>query len=88
MSKAVSLALGATGISFGNEWIQTNKPNFKVLVAGLASALLLDGVERINPQIGAGLATILVITVLITPFDGKAPVQTLSGLINEGKISK
>lgn len=61
-------------ISFGNEWIQTSKPNFRIPVATLVSALFLDGVERLYPKAATGLAVIVMITVLLTPFQGKSPM--------------
>lgn len=68
------MLLGGT-ISFGNEWIQTSKPNFRIPVATLVAALFLDGIEKIGyPKAATGLATIAFITILFTPFQGKSPM--------------
>ena len=80
MGQSTPIVLGATGVSFANEWYNTNSPNFRVIIAGIAVALILDGVERFSPEGAVGLATITMITVLLTPFSGKSPVQTLAGL--------
>lgn len=88
MSKSVGITLTATGISVGNEWLQdpTGLPNFRVAAAGLALALLFDGLEKINERAGVGLATIFLVTVLVTPFKGKSPVQELAAV--SGPTSK
>lgn len=80
MGQSTAVVLTATGISFGNEWYETGSPNFRVAVAGLGVALLLDGLEKISPQGAVGLATIMLITVVLTPFGGKSPAQTLASL--------
>lgn len=80
MAQSTGLVLSATAISFANEWINTGTPNFRIGVAGLAVALLFDGIERLSPEAAMGLATITLITVLVTPFNGKSPAQTLAGL--------
>lgn len=80
MGASTGIALAATGISFGNEWVNTGTPNFRIGVAGLGVALLLDGIERVSPEGAVGLATIMLITILLTPFNGKSPAQTVLGL--------
>lgn len=80
MSASTGIVLAGTLISFGNEWLDTGTPNFRVGVAGLGVAFILDGIDKFSPQAATGLATIMLITILITPFSGKSPVQTLAGL--------
>lgn len=80
MGASTGIALAATGISFTNEWIVTGTPNFRVGVAGLGVALLLDGIEKFSPEGAVGLATIMMVTILVTPFKGTSPVQTLGAL--------
>lgn len=82
MAKSVGIVLAATSISFGNQWIQTGTPNFKLGIAGLGVALLFDGVEHISPGAAVGLSTIMLITVLLTPFNGKAPAETVIEILN------
>lgn len=78
MAKSTGIVLTATGISFGNEWIQDpTHPNFRILVAGGIVALIFSGVERINEQAGVGLSILMFITVMVTPFKGRSPAQTL-----------
>lgn len=71
----------ATAISFGNEWLQTNEVNWRIPVAGLGTALLLDALERADQKIATGLAVIMLITVISTPFNGKSPAQVTAGLL-------
>lgn len=78
MAKSTGIVLTATAISFGNEWVQTYTPNFRILIAGGALSLLFDGIEQVSPQAAYGLGVLMMVTVLVTPFNGKSPVQTLA----------
>lgn len=75
MAQSTGIMLAVGTISFGNEWLQTGKPNFRIPVATLFAALFLDGIEHAYPKAAVGLAGIALITVLITPLNGKSPLQ-------------
>lgn len=81
MSASTATVLAATAISFGNEWVNTNQVNLRIPIAGLGVALLLDGIDKFSPEAATGLAVIMFITILFTPFNGKSPAQTVTGLI-------
>ena len=81
MGASTGIVLGATALSFGNEWLQTNQPNWRIPVAGLGTALFMDAIEHFEPKIAVGLSVIMLITVLGTPFNGKSPAQTAAGLL-------
>jgi len=80
VAKSTGIVLTATAISFSNDWIQTNKPNFRIAMAGLGVALIFDGIEKLNEKAAVGLSVMMMIAVLLSPMHGKSPVQTLSGL--------
>lgn len=80
MGASTGPILAATAISFTNEWIVSGEPNFRVGMAGLGVALLLDGIEKVSVQAAVGLAYIAMVTILLTPFKGTSPVQTLANL--------
>lgn len=84
MAKSTGIVLTAGAISFGNDWWQSKQPNFRIPVATLAVALIFGGIERINEKAGIGLGVIMLVTVLVTPMHGKAPLQSL-GEIGKGK---
>jgi hypothetical protein len=75
MAQSTGIMLTVGTISFGNEWLQTGTPNFRIPVATLLFAWFLDGVEHIYPRAAIGLASIALITVVITPLNGKSPLQ-------------
>lgn len=77
MAKSTGIMLAATAISFGNEWLNTGEPNIRLAGAGLAATLFLDGVEMLNSRAAVGIASIALVTVLVTPFNGKSPAQTV-----------
>lgn len=76
-SQSTGIMLVAGGISFGNEWLQTKTVNWRIPVATLFSAAFLNGVEKLYPKAAVGLATIVLITVLVTPLHGKSPMETV-----------
>jgi hypothetical protein len=77
MGKSTGIVLTATAISMGNDWLQTRDINFRMGIAGMAFALIADGIEHISEPAGVGIANIMLITALLTPFNGKAPAQTV-----------
>lgn len=86
MAQSTGIVLTAGVISFGNEWIQTGKPNWRIGMATLGAALVFSGIEKLDQQAAVGLAAIVMITVLIggvTP-GVKSPAQEVLSLINGG----
>ena len=77
MAQSTGIILTAGTISFGNEWLQTKTPNFRIPVATLASAVFLNGVEKLYPKAAVGIGVMALITVLVTPLHGKSPMQTI-----------
>lgn len=83
MAKSTGIILTAGVISFGNEWIQENKINYRIPVATLGAAFFLAGVERLNEKAGVGLAWMALILAFLTPIKGKAPAQTAVQLMKK-----
>jgi hypothetical protein len=79
-ASAPGIVLTATAISFTNEWYDTGDPNFRIPVAGFLVALLFDGINAVNEGAANGLAILMFIAVMTTPFKGKSPLETLSSL--------
>lgn len=77
MAQSTGIILAAGAISFGNEWLQSNTPNFRIPVATLVSAVFLNGVEKLYPKAAVGISVMALITVLVTPLHGKSPMQTI-----------
>ena len=84
MAKSTGIVLTATAIGMGNEFVQGYGINFRMGIAGLGAALFLTGIEKINDTAGVGLSVIMMITVLLTPFKGKAPAQEVIALMGTG----
>lgn len=82
MAKSTGIVLTAVGIGMGNEFVQGHGINFRMGIAGLGAALFLTGIEKLNETAGVGLSVLVFITVLLTPFKGRAPAQEVLFLIN------
>lgn len=85
MAKSTGIVLTASGISFANEWAQTNTPNLRIIIGGLGAALFLAGVERLNERAGVGLAWMVMIAALTLPVNGQSPAATVLSWQAQGK---
>jgi hypothetical protein len=85
VAKSTGIVLTATAISFGNEWLDTGTPNFRIGIAGLGVALVFSGIEKLNERAAVGLAAIMLVTVLLTPFNGRSPAENVSRFVGSGK---
>lgn len=77
MAESTGIVLGATSISFANNWYQTGEVNLRIPIAGLFVALIFGGIERLDTRAGVGLSYLMLITALLTPVQGKSPADTL-----------
>jgi hypothetical protein len=80
MAKSTGIVLTATAIGMGSEWLNDNKINIRMGIAGLFVAFIFDGIERLNEKAAVGLSVIMMITVLSTPINGETPIQRLVDL--------
>jgi hypothetical protein len=85
MAQSTGLMLVVGTVSFGNEWLQTGNPNFRIPVATLAAGAFLAGLEKVYPKAAIGLSVITLITVLVTPLNGKSPLQEFAVVFAKGK---
>lgn len=81
MARSTGIVLTGTAIGMANEMMQGYQLNFRMGMAGLGASLFIGGIEKVNEQAGVGLAWIVFITMMVTPFKGNAPAQTLANLI-------
>lgn len=79
MAKSTGLILVAGTITFGNEWFQTSKPNWKIIPATLVAAFAFAGIEKVSEPLAVGVAVIAMITVLLGGVSPgvKSPAQEL-----------
>lgn len=81
MARSTGIVLTGVAIGMGNEFMQGYGVNFRMGMAGLGAALFISGVEKVNETAGVGLAAIVFITIMLTPFKGKSPAQELEALL-------
>ena len=85
MAASTGIVLTAASIAFANEWYQSGTIPWRVAVGGALLTALEAGIEKISEPLALGLGTIMLITVLVTPFHGKSPLQEVSNVINGTK---
>src|ERR1035441_592025 len=83
MAASTGIILTAGVITFGNEWLQKGTVNFRVAAATLGSPLVFAGLEKLDQQAAVGLASIVMITVLIGGVSAgyKSPAAEVLSLI-------
>lgn len=78
-----NIMLVATTISFGNDWYNhpDRLPNFRILMAGGLFSLFIAALSDVNEGAAKGLASIAMVTILLTPQNGgPSPIGTLTKL--------
>lgn len=78
----MKLVLLAGTLTFANEWVQTQSINWRIPVATVLAAAATASVGKLSPGGAAGLGVMALVVAATTPFNGKSPVQAVSGLIN------
>lgn len=79
---ATGIILIAGGMTFANEWYQTGKADFKVLVATAFAGAIFDGLAKLDDKAAIGLATIVLLGAFTTRFGGKSVADTMVQLFS------
>lgn len=83
-STGAILAMSGGGIAFANEWLSGGKINWRIAVATPLLGLFVFGVGKISAPLAAGLGGAVLATVLVTPFNGISPAQSLANITKKG----
>jgi hypothetical protein len=81
MDAGPALVITAGAITFTNEWLQTNKPSFRPLVAGLVGSVAIAGVSKLSPKSGTALGVMVLIVAVTTKFNGKSAVSEFASVL-------
>jgi hypothetical protein len=84
MSAAPTIVLIAGACTFGNEWLQTNQPNWRVVPATLLASWGFAGLDKLSEKASLALAAMVAIVAVTTTFNGKSVVQELNSALNGG----
>lgn len=85
MDTGVGLVFAAGGMSFGNEWLQTGKLNFRVPIATFVVAIVDGVISDISPKGGIALGVMVFIGALTVPLNGKSPIDEFNSQFAETK---
>lgn len=87
MAKSANIMLAAGTITFGNAWLQQKRPNWRIAIATLGSTVLFAGLEALSEGAAVGIASIVLITVLLgQPIKGvKSPAEEVLDLLGKKK---
>jgi hypothetical protein len=77
--------LTGTG-TFANEWLQTGKPNWRVIPATLLAAWGIELLDHISNGAAMALSIMVAIAGVTTTFGGKSIIQELNSVVNAGSV--
>jgi uncharacterized membrane protein YdcZ (DUF606 family) len=75
MSTATNITLTAGALAFGNEWIQTGSPNWRMPIGTLGAMLVTGGINKVSPAAATAFAGIILIAALTVRFNGKSVAE-------------
>jgi hypothetical protein len=84
MSAAPGIILVAGTGTFANEWLQTGKPNWRVVPATLLASWGFSALDKLSEKASVSLALMAAIVAVTTTFGGKSIVQELNSALNGG----
>ena len=82
MEFGTGLVLTAGTMTFANEWYQTKQVNWRVPIATLLLAGVMEFIGKLDSKISNALGVMIFIGAGSTPFRGKSAFDTLSDLFN------
>lgn len=75
-------------MTFTNEWLQTKEVNWRIPIATLIGAVVIDGISKVTGGGGTALGAIVLIAGATAPINGKSPVQEFLTVLPSGKAKK
>jgi hypothetical protein len=94
MSTPTNMVLAAGTLTFGNEWIQTGKPNWRMPIGTLGAMLVTSGVTKVSPAAGTAFAVIVLVAAVTVRFNGKSVAEEALSVLpgpnstTKGKVKK
>jgi hypothetical protein len=82
------LTLAAGTMAFTNEWLQTKSINWRIPIATLIGAGLVDGFSHVSAPGATGLGLMILIGAAVTPINGKSLIQEFTSTLNSATIAQ
>jgi hypothetical protein len=87
-STGTMLVLATGGMTFTNEWLQTHSINWRIPIATVLGAGIMEIISKVSSGAGTGLGLMILIAGATAPINGKSPVQEIASTLNTGKQSQ
>lgn len=85
---APSVILTAGTLTFTNEWYQTKQVNWRIPVATLIGAAIVDGISQLNNNAAVGLSAMVFIGAITTKFNGRSIADTVTEITKKSGPTK
>jgi len=86
MSAAPGIILVAGTGTFANEWLQTGKPNWRVVPATLLASWGFAGLDKLSEKASVSLALMAAIVAVTTKFNGKSVIEEINSALKGGSV--
>jgi hypothetical protein len=73
----IVVLVAGTG-TFANEWYQTGQVNWRVPIATMLGAAVVDGIAKIDDKAALALSIMVLLAAVTTKFNGKSIIDTIS----------
>lgn len=87
MSAAPGIILVAGTGTFANEWLQTGKPNWRVVPATLLASWGFAGLDKLSEKASVSLALMAAIVAVTTKFNGKSVIEEINSALKGGSVA-
>lgn len=78
------LVLIAGGLTFFNEWYQTNQVNWRVPIATFGGAWFIGAIAEFSDSAATGLGLMVLIAAASTKFGGKSAFEEIASAVGKG----
>jgi hypothetical protein len=75
------IVVAAGGMTFANEWLQTKDINWRIPVATVLIAALVDGIAHLDQKIATTFAVIVLIGASVATINGKSPIDEFNSVL-------
>ena len=89
MANAAALVIAAGAIEAGNELVNSKEDLdtiWRIIPATAILALLLEGLDKLEPGFGSGLAGLVLLSVFVIPYgNAPTPLETAASIVGNAK---
>jgi Na+/H+ antiporter NhaA len=88
VSAAGGIMIAAGTVTFVNEWWQARQTEWRIPIATIIAAALMEGLSTIDAQVATGLAVLVFTGAVVTRVNGKSVADSLADAFAQPRTIK